>query len=524
MTAVISQQVSPNLAVLASSTIILNHHGEIISWNEAAEQCFGLEKQNAHGMSFSDFVDDTYHIRSKLNNTHAPQSFEFSIKTPDDKTHNCLFKLTPMKGQPYILVSFSYAGSMNSIDDYQGLSQKIQEHNALLKTTNTLLLNRLTNVEKLSKNLRDSQRHFKLLAENSTDLIARLKPNGVYLYVSPSCKQLLAYTPEQMVGRSSYDFYHEGDLVKIRKLQTENKKNNAPYTLTYRLRHKDGYFIWFETTYRLIRDTETNKILEIHAASRDITERIMEERANNQTQKLAKATRLTTMEEMASGMAHEINQPLAAVVNYTRGCVRYLEKHQKDYDKKLIEIMEKAVAQAERAGEITHRLKSFFSKGKLYKAPEKINRLIKEVVDSLRNDLNNSHTKVVYKFSRKLPIIMIDKIQIQQVVLNLLQNAIEAMQDSAISKKQITIKTAFNNKSVEVILSDTGPGFTPELINKIYQPFFTTKPYGTGMGLPISRSIVEAHRGNFLVRAPKYNKEGWVCFTLPVTTRGGENA
>ena len=84
------------------------------------------------------------------------------------------------------------------------------------------------------------------------------------------------------------------------------------------------------------------------------------------------------------------------------------------------------------------------------------------------------------------------------------------------------IKTAVNNDLLEVIFSDTGPGFTPELIHKIYQPFFTTKPYGTGMGLPISRSIVEAHDGNFMVRAPKYNKEGWVCFTLPIKKNSGE--
>lgn len=360
----------------------------------------------------------------------------------------------------------------------------------------------------------------KLLAENSTNFIARIDPQGKFLYISPSCKAILGYKPCQLQNRSFYDLYHDRDLAKIQKMEASRQTTPDNYTYTYRMRHRDGYYIWFEANFKVVRYTKTKKIKEIEVAMRDITDRVMEERAKSRSQKLAKASRLTTMEEMASGMAHEINQPLAAVINYTRGCVRYLENNDKNYDKKLIEIMEKAVAQAERAGEITHRLKSFFSKGRLYKAPEKINRIIREVVDSLKQDIENSKTKIIYRFCRKLPIIMIDKIQVQQVILNLLQNAMEAMQEIPQSKRQITIKTAYIDSMVEVIISDTGPGFTQEIVNKIYQPFFTTKPYGTGMGLPISRSIIETHNGNFFVRAPKYNKEGWVCFTLPVTAKG----
>lgn len=370
--------------------------------------------------------------------------------------------------------------------------------------------------------LAKTEHDLKLLLENSSDLIARIKPNGNFLYISPSCKNILGYSQEELINRCCYDFYHDGDLLKIRKIEASRLNHPNKYTYTYRMRHVEGYFIWFESSFRVSYKKNSTQIEEIYIASKDITERIMEERTNNRTQELAKASRLTTMEEMASGMAHEINQPLTAVINYTRGCVNLLENNKKDYDKKLIEIMLKAIEQAERAGEITHRLKSFFSKGKLYKAPEKVNRLIKEVIESLKQEIEKRKTKIVYRFGRNLPVLMIDKIQIQQVILNLLQNALEAMQHIPSNKKQITIKTSYKNNLVEIIISDTGPGFTADIVNKIYQPFFTTKPYGTGMGLPISRSIVEAHQGTFMVRAPKYNKEGWVCFTLPVTRKNGD--
>lgn len=392
-------------------------------------------------------------------------------------------------------------------------------------TTNSLkseLANQIRINQELKAKLEKTEYDLNLLSANATNLIARIKPDGEFTYVSPSFKTVLGYPPEKLLRKNCFTLYHEGDLSKIQKIEENRQKKPSKYTYTYRMRHRDGYFIWFESNFKVLYKEDSDEIGEIFILSKDITERVMEERANSHTQELAKATRLTTMEEMASGMAHEINQPLSAVINYTRGCVRYLENKPDKFDKKLAEILEKAAEQAERAGEITHRLKTFFSKGKLYKAPEKINRLIKEVVDSLKQDINRRQTKIFYKFGRKLPILMVDKIQLQQVILNLLQNALEAMQDVSHNKRQITIKTAYRNNVVEVIFSDTGPGFTPELVQKIYQPFFTTKPYGTGMGLPISRSIIEAHNGNFLVRAPKYNKEGWVCFTLPIKENNGE--
>ena len=237
-------------------------------------------------------------------------------------------------------------------------------------------------------------------------------------------------------------------------------------------RKKKVNFVGLKGNIRLIIDEQTRIISEIQLASRDITDRILDKKARLRGQQLAHVFRLSSMEEMASGMAHEISQPLAAIVNYTRGCVRHLENSEHDRDQ-LRHVMQKAVAQAERAGEIVQRLKNFFCKGQLVKTSCKINNVVRETVSLMKSDLTNSKTKTDFDFDKNIPFIFIDKIQIQQVLLNLMQNAIESMQQNHTKVKRIHIQTkSANSETIEITLSDTGPGFSKEIINKAFMPFF----------------------------------------------------
>jgi two-component system sensor kinase FixL len=213
-------------------------------------------------------------------------------------------------------------------------------------------------------------------------------------------------------------------------------------------------------------------------------------------------------------MAHEISQPLAAIVNYTRGCVRYIENGQDP--KELTQIMEKTVAQAERAGEVIHRLKNFFCKGQLVKTACAINSVIRETTSFIRSELNTSKTKIDFNLSKELPLISVDKIQLQQVMLNMMQNAIEAMKEIDHRKRRINIQTRpIDTTAIEITVTDSGPGFSKEIITKVFKPFFTTKAHGRGMGLAICRSIIEAHGGQFSIN-PNNNQQSWIRFTLPV--------
>ena len=165
------------------------------------------------------------------------------------------------------------------------------------------------------------------------------------------------------------------------------------------------------------------------------------------------------------------------------------------------------------------RLKNFFCKGQLVKTPCKVNNVVRETISLVKNELTNSKTKIDFDFDKNVPFIFIDKIQIQQVILNLIQNAIEAMHENHIKEKRIHIQTkATNFETIEITLLDTGPGFSKEHITKVFTPFFTTKAHGRGMGLAICRSIIEAHGGQFTINA-NTNSSGnsWIRFSLPVS-------
>jgi PAS domain S-box-containing protein len=382
--------------------------------------------------------------------------------------------------------------------------------------SNVLSMDILHSLEQTERKLRESELRFHLLAQNATDIISRHTPDGTYLYVSPASNSSIGYEPDELIGKNVYKLIHHEDQAKLKKAFTRRRDTVSNKPLMYRIKRKEGEFRWFESNIRLISDEQSRIISEIQLASRDITDRILDKKARLRGQQLAHVFRLSTMEEMASGMAHEISQPLAAIVNYTRGCVRHLQNT--DHDRSQLQnIMEKAATQAERAGEIVQRLKNFFCKGQLIKTSCKINNVVRETVSLIKNELNNSKTKIDFEFDKNIPPIFIDKIQIQQVLLNLMQNAIEAMQGAHKKEKRIHIHTiAANSDNIEITLTDTGPGFPRELINKAFMPFFTTKAHGRGMGLAICRSIIEAHGGQFTIN-PSTNSNGWIRFSLPLS-------
>lgn len=509
-------------AALPTAAMLLDQKGLIVNMNNALARLFGYKKADLMGEPAQHLLE-----KPKARSPFAkPSEYGKTWQTQAACLHKtgrtiyCQVHGTFFAAKQHTVITLCDITEFRDqetalLEEFASLSLKAKEQTTMLNIANQLLEHNISERDSIDKALRDNEKRFRLLAENSTDIVSQQTPDYKYLYVSPACKPLLGYTSKEMVGKKSTDFIHSGDLKKIQG----EKGLDSDNTLTYRIRKKDGNYTWFETTIRHILK-ENGEVIEIHATSRDITARISDERARQRTQKLAQVFRLNTMEEMASGMAHEINQPLAAVVNYTQGCIRHLEKDDMEKNKKLIEVMGKASEQAKRAGEIIHRLKNFFAKGKLYKSPEKSGRLIRESIKFIKDEIEKANVNIKYKLGTNLPYVSVDKIQVQQVILNLTHNAIEAMCDIPENNRKITIKTRLlRNKFIEFTFTDTGPGFPDEVADKIFQSFFTTKPKGTGMGLPISRSIIEAHGGKFSIVKPSGNADGGVCFTLPISEK-----
>ena len=228
---------------------------------------------------------------------------------------------------------------------------------------------------------------------------------------------------------------------------------------------------------------------------RDLTERQATERQLEELQsELARLSRLTAMGEMASTLAHEINQPLSAIANYLQGCGRLLEGIEHPNALKIHDALAETTHQTLRAGQIIRRLREFVARGETEKRSESINKLVEEASALALVGAKEQGVKAVFRFDTRAGPVLVEKVQIQQVLLNLIRNAIEAMQGCA--QKELVVETVLLDEGmVEVRVSDTGSGLAEEIIPRLFQPFVTTKPTGMGVGLSISKRIVEAHGG-----------------------------
>jgi two-component system, LuxR family, sensor kinase FixL len=228
---------------------------------------------------------------------------------------------------------------------------------------------------------------------------------------------------------------------------------------------------------------------------------------------LSHVTRLTEMGQMASALAHEVSQPLTAAITYCQVVRRLLAEEDNPNARKLQPIAEKATAQIARAVEVVRRLREFLSKGEREQEAHSIGELVEEASALALIGAREGGVKVQLRVEPDLPPVLVDKVQIQQVVVNLTRNAIEAMEGS--ERRELTIAAGLGGDGmVRIRVADTGPGLAPEIAHRLFEPFVTTKPQGMGVGLSICRSIVEAHGGR-LTAEPNPGGGAIFDFTLP---------
>jgi two-component system, LuxR family, sensor kinase FixL len=231
---------------------------------------------------------------------------------------------------------------------------------------------------------------------------------------------------------------------------------------------------------------------------RDLTERQENELRLHEVQaELLHISRLSTMGEMASALAHELNQPLSAIANYLQGSKRLLQQSSDERAPVIMDAMAKAAEQAVRAGQVIQRLREFVARGETEKRIESIKKLIEEASALALVAAREQSIHVSLHLDPSIDLVLVDKIQIQQVLLNLLRNAVEAMQAS--HRRELVVSTHPEREMIVVKIADTGCGISPEVASQLFQPFVTTKRQGMGVGLSISRTIVESHGGQITV-------------------------
>jgi PAS domain S-box-containing protein len=288
---------------------------------------------------------------------------------------------------------------------------------------------------------------------------------------------------------------HPEDRESASRTFCEGVRSGQGFAFETRSLHaQDGTYRWHLQQAVVLRDAE-GKVLKFVGTTTDIDDQKRAEEALRQTQSdLARINRVTTMGELAASLAHEISQPISGAITNANVCLRKLGHDKPDLDEVRAAVT-KIGRDAKRAAEIIARIRTQFERGELRREVIDINEINRETIALLRGEAVRNNISVRMELAADLPQIVGDRLQLQQVAMNLILNSIEAMKDVDGIRELVITSQRAENEQVLVSVTDTGVGLPPQLTEQMFDPFFTTKPHGTGMGLRISRSIIESHGG-----------------------------
>jgi two-component system sensor kinase FixL len=376
-------------------------------------------------------------------------------------------------------------------------------------------------VEATNRDLVAREAHLKSILDTIPDAMIVIDPKGHIQSFSSAAERLFGRQADDVVGKnvsilmpSPYREGHDGYIERY--LRTGERRIIGVGRVVVGER-KDGSTFPMELA---VGEMKSNDRLFFTGFIRDLTERQKTEgRLQELQSELIHISRLTAMGEMASTLAHELNQPLAAISNYLKGARRILDGPTQNASALVAEALDKASEQSLRAGQIISRLRNFVARGEAERKVESLSKLLEEASALALVGAKDQGVKVRFDLDTENDLVFADKVQVQQVVLNLIRNAIEAMSD--LPTRQLVISSTADGPSmVRVSVSDTGTGLSPDILPQLFQPFMTTKKHGMGVGLSISKTIVEAHGGRLWAEA---NPGGGTVFHLTLRLAASED-
>lgn len=371
--------------------------------------------------------------------------------------------------------------------------------------------------------LRDAERKYRTVADFTHDWEYWSAPDGSLLYVSPSCERITGYSSGLFIedpslsreivvpeDRGVWDAHHHDgqEELKFRQIQ-------------FRIRTRDGNIRWIEHACIPVID-EQGEFQGFRASNRDITERKNAELdAQRHREELAHITRIITMGELATSLAHEINQPLTAIRCNAEAAQRFLSSPSPDLGE-VKQILDDIIDDDARVGEVIRRMRALVKKEAPRRDAVDLNETIWETIALVRSTSLLEGLNIRAELDNDLPTARGDQVQLQQVTLNLLMNAIEAMKDTPLGSRRLIVKTSLaNDRTAMVAVTDSGKGIDENVMERLFEPFFTTKTEGLGMGLSISRSIIKAHGGRIWA---ENNREGGSTFSFTLPLNSGEQS
>jgi two-component system, LuxR family, sensor kinase FixL len=465
-------------AVPDIALFVLDTEGRVASWNAAAEQIMGWRKEEILGRHFSAFYREE--------DVAAGKPDEMLARARDQGRNEEETIRVRKDGSTFV----AHTTTTAIPDGHGGIR-------GFVKATRDV-----TEQVAAEEALRTREAHLRSILETVPDAMVVIDEQAIIQSFSRAAVRLFGYEPEEVIGRNV-------DMLMPEPYRTQHDSYMHRYLRTGERRiigigrvvvgqRKDGSTFPMELS---VGEMRSGGVRYFTGFIRDLTERQQTETRLQELQsEVVHMSRFTALGEMASTLAHEINQPLTAIANYLKGCRRILDRLEGDQIPMLRDAVNQAADQALRAGQVIRHLREFVSRGESERHIENLPKLIEEASALALVGAKEKGVRVMFRQDPAATLVLADRIQIQQVLLNLIRNAIEAMDET--SRRELTVSTkALPSGLVEVTVEDTGIGIAPEIIAKLFEPFVSTKKHGMGVGLSICRTIVESHGGKIWVES-----------------------
>jgi len=377
-------------------------------------------------------------------------------------------------------------------------------------------------LERTREMLDDREARLNAILDTAVDGILTIDERGTIESLNPATERIFGYTGDELLGKnvkllmpSPYHEEHDGYLARYMRT---GEARIIGIGREVEGQHKDGTRFPIDLAVSEIGVAGSRVFTGV---VRDISARRQsEDEARRRNAELAHAARLSTIGELTSGIAHEVNQPLTAMVNFAEASLRMLRSGNADRQK-LEDALGQIATQGQRAGRIIRHMRRLARKGESERVEADVSQLVRDVLGLVSRELRASHIALHVILDEGLPRVKCDRIQIEQVVLNLVRNAMDTLEASASPPRELTIRCrADGSAGIELSVEDTGEGFTADSVERVFETFFTTKADGLGMGLSISRGIIEDHGGRLWAK-PRPGGGAVFHVTLP---RGDQEA
>jgi len=531
--------------------ITLSEEGLIQHANQSAAKLLDCPLELLASKKLGDFIhpadQEAYHIFFQAFATQDPdkiltvrlndhKKLDRSLQCPGPRLSNCM-QATCKESQQFTVVELRHAINYFNVNDRhiclainditerilaqesiaclnEKLEQKIANQAQELVESNQKLQKKIDELHHSKDQLEEREAKLNAIFNAAIEGIITVDTSGIIVSVNSAIETIFGYRQEELIGCS---------IIKLMPTEIQTKRDTYMQTrmpdMLSRIRsidgmRKDGVLVPVDIS---VAEFSIDGAKYYASIVRDVSSRRLKELEDKaHLDELAHVTRLGLMGEMASGIAHEVNQPLTAIASYTQACLNFMQAEQPDL-LQLREVLQKTYQQALKAGQIIHRMREFVTSKTTHRSSVVINDLINVCLSLCAADLKHNNIVQKINLAKNIPVVYVDSVQIEQVLLNLIKNSLDALKNLPENKQQLlSIQTSQDDHHrIVVRIKDNGPGIEKTEQEKILTPFFTTKKSGMGMGLSISQSLVKANGGELFFNSEP-GKGTTFYFTLPV--------